>query len=280
MTLRSILLLIPVALGLVGCASTPSGEGASVPKFSLDEKEFWSQALEADVLYLPEVHDNERHHAMQLAVLKGLHERGEPVILAMEMFNLDQQEGLDRWQAGRLSLDAFLESVNWQKSWGGYTKTYETIIRAAESRDIPVVAMNAPRSVVKAVSQGEPVAASDQRWLPEDFRTPRGGMAFFKTQMEGHPGMDDAAWDRYYAVQALWEQTMATTILRLHAENPDSIIVAMLGRGHSDPRFGVPHYVGQKSRMRQMIVDLDGRGGFQLVAQRPANAAIQPTAHE
>jgi len=275
------LLFVIIAL-LTGCATSrsPTADNATkIPALSIHERAFWSRLLEADIIYLPEVHDNDAHHRLQQRVITGLHDRAEPLVVAMEMFNLDQQSELDRWQSGRQSLETLFETINWQASWGEYSDGYETILRACKTWGIPVVAMNAPKSVVRAVSANQPIAAEDRQYLPDQFQTPAGGLAFFKTQMKRHPGMTNASWDRYYAVQALWEQTMATTILALLKENPDRKVVVMLGRGHSDPRFGVPFYVAQKTEGRQIIVDPERRLE-QLARRTNESVAITAMAHE
>jgi len=244
---------------VAGCATAPPRtaleEAPSIPRLLPETRTFWNQLLEADIVYLPEVHDNDQHHRTQLAVINGLDDRMVPVLLGMEMFTLDQQPLLDRWRRGRLSLDALLTEVNWAASWGGYSALYRTILESTDARSIPVYALNAPRTVVRAVAGGQPVARSDRRWLPGAFDTPPGGLHFFSGQMRNHPRMTPDQLESYYAVQALWEQTMAETILQLHRRNPGKTIVVMLGRGHADPRFGVPFYVAQKTNARQVIVD-------------------------
>ncbi len=276
LSFRTLIPGVSVALCLVGCATSSAPDPVEIPLQSGAAREFWSQLLAADVIYLPEVHDNESHHRLQSQVIAGLDDRGETILLGMEMFTRDQQPLLDRWHRGRLSLDALFESVNWNASWGGYSELYAVILNDAAARDIPVRGLNAPKRLVRTVATGEPVDPRDRRWLPESFETPPGGLAFFRTQMQGHPGMKSSQVERYYAVQALWEQTMAQAILELHQQQPDRKIVVMLGRGHSDPRFGVPFYVGQKSEVRQLIVDLEDTADWRLSRSN----GLEAIAHE
>ncbi|HEX8299180.1 MAG TPA: ChaN family lipoprotein, partial [Rubricoccaceae bacterium] len=54
-------------------------------------------AAQADVVFVGEIHDDPTGHAVELAVLAGLHERAgtRPVVLALEMFEADVQLVID-----------------------------------------------------------------------------------------------------------------------------------------------------------------------------------------
>jgi len=226
---------------------------------------FWAEIEGARIIYVSEVHDNEMHHRQQEVILQGLFARGKQVVLGMEMFEIDQQQLLNDWQAGGISIDSLFAAVNWQKSWGVYSPAYRRIMEWSVARDIRIYALNAPRSEVRKLMEGDKKVIARLR-----FDALEGGFDFFKSQMVHHPGMRAGGIERYYNVQQLWEQTMAETIVKLAKKNPKKVVVVMIGRGHTDARFGVPAYVAQKIRATQVVVDPTLKNPQSLLANTSA----------
>src|SRR5690349_19601522 len=61
-----------------------------------------SELVDADVIYIGENHDNPEHHAAQLRIIQGLRQEGIHLEVGLEMFQVEDQEKLDRWMTGKL----------------------------------------------------------------------------------------------------------------------------------------------------------------------------------
>ena len=59
------------------------------------------------IILIGEHHNNEEHHAAQLAVIRALKESGAKMAVGLEMFRSDSQPALDRWVEGTLDESKF-----------------------------------------------------------------------------------------------------------------------------------------------------------------------------
>ena len=71
----------------------------------------------------------------------------------MEMFTRPYQPFLDQWVAGEIDENKFLEETHWDSEWGYDYYLYKDILDFAREKKIPVIALNAPKAVVKMVSK-------------------------------------------------------------------------------------------------------------------------------
>src|SRR5512144_2581371 len=126
-------------------------------------------AGDARIVYLGETHDNPASHRLELEVLQGLaglHPGRQA--LGMEMFVRSQQPALDRWVAGELDEKAFIKESRWYENWQMDFAYYRDLLNFARDRRIPVIALNAEKSLVAAVRSKSPdqLSASEKAQLP------------------------------------------------------------------------------------------------------------------
>jgi hypothetical protein len=57
---------------------------------------------------------------------------------------------------------------------------------------------------------------------------------------------EDAGFNRFFAAQVLWDETIAEAIATAYQANPDRLIVVMAGRGHIAYNFGIPNRVQRR----------------------------------
>src|SRR3954464_13662222 len=63
----------------------------------------------ADAVFVGEQHDDPNTHRLELAIVEGLMRRGVPMVLALEMFERDVQENVDKYAAGSITEAQFLK---------------------------------------------------------------------------------------------------------------------------------------------------------------------------
>src|SRR5512145_1660913 len=116
------------------------------------------------VVLLGESHDNAEHHRWQLHTIAALHARQPRLALGFEMFPRRVQPVLDRWTAGELTEEQFLNGSDWASAWGHDPKLYMPIFHFARMHRIPMVALNVERSLVRRVGNvGWDAVPTDER---------------------------------------------------------------------------------------------------------------------
>ena len=132
--------------------------------------QMFALAGDARIVYFGETHDNPASHRLELQLLQALAElHPGRQALGMEMFAHAQQPLLDRWVAGELNEKAFLKESRWFENWGMDFAYYRDLLNFARERRIPVIALNAERSLVGAL-RGKPpdqLSAEEQARLPK-----------------------------------------------------------------------------------------------------------------
>ena len=107
------------------------------------------------VIYLGEIfHTIARHHARQAGIAEGtLAEQDLKLVLGMEMFSVEQQPVLDKWQRSSDDVEALIKELG-TEHWTNL-KAYEAVLLSARDRGIPIIGLNASEpSGAKARARG------------------------------------------------------------------------------------------------------------------------------
>jgi uncharacterized iron-regulated protein len=199
------------------------------------------------IVYVGETHDNPASHRLELQVLKALVDRhpGRQA-LGMEMFARSQQAALDRWVAGKLDERAFLKESGWHENWTMDFAYYRDLLNFARERHIPVIALNAEKSLVAKVRRTplDRLDAADKAGLPEmDLSDPyQRGLVTAIFGDHSHGGM---AIDAFLRGQTLWDEIMAESAARFLASpaGADMHLLVVAGGYHVSYGFGIPRRV-------------------------------------
>lgn len=190
------------------------------------------------VVLVGESHDRYDHHLNQLAVIRGLHERGLDVAIGMEFFQVPFQQHLDDYVSGKIDEREMLERTRWDERWRFDIRLYRDILDYARRHRIPLLALNPASELVAEVSKGgaEALGADERRRLglgPDDDTTAL--RARMQPVFEAHGMMDPARFERFVDVQRLWDAHMARTAADFLEANPNRHLVILAGSGHVVP---------------------------------------------
>jgi uncharacterized iron-regulated protein len=222
------------------------------------------QALQAEVVFVGEEHDDPTAHRLQLDILRRLASSG-PVVLSLEMFETDVQQVLDEYLAGLISEDHLLKSG---RAWKNYASDYRPLVEFAKERGIPVVAANAPRRYVNRVSRlGQTsldvLPASAKHWLPPlPYAEAAEAYAqkFLKLMAKAREqsSADSNAYPtKLLAAQSLWDASMAYSIARSRMRHHASIVLHVNGSFHSEQRLGILNHLDRyRPSTRSLVVTL------------------------
>ena len=220
------------------------------------------------VILLGEVHDNRDHHRWQHYMLAALHARNPDMILGLEMLPRRVQPVLDDWSLGKLDEAAFLEQSEWADLWGYDASLYLPLLHFARLHRLPTVALNIDRQLVSKVGAGgwqslapeERLGLSDPAPASAAYRLSLAELYAYKLQMYAHGEedvttegdadqgdmalqqvMQSEAFANFVDAQLTWDRAMAEAIAAAHQRDPDAQIVAIVGRGHIEFGYGIPH---------------------------------------
>ncbi|MDR4508782.1 MAG: ChaN family lipoprotein [Candidatus Brocadiaceae bacterium] len=207
----------------------------------------------ADILYVGETHAHMESHKVQLQVLKACYEKyGDSVAIGMEMFTRPYQPFLDQWVAGEIDEKKMLEDTNWDHEWGYDYALYKELLDYAREKKIPLVALNAPKALVRMVSEKglDALTEEEKKELPEIDTTGFFHRVYLEKAISGHTkGLKNI--EKYNDVQCLWEEFMAQTIVDYLSswEGKDRKFLVFAGNGHIVYDFGIPKRVFRRTFM-------------------------------
>ncbi|SMC22783.1 Uncharacterized iron-regulated protein [Desulfacinum hydrothermale DSM 13146] len=209
------------------------------------------------VIYVGETHVSRADHALQLKVARALWERHPKLAIGMEMVPRVLQPVLDRWVKGELSEKALLEQLSWEESWGYDFSLYRPLFLFARARRLPMVALNAPGTVVKKVARKGLAGLSDEERSQLADRIegddPR-HRAFVKEEFLRHGHGNFPNFQRFYEAQLAWEETMAETLARWLRAHPGFQVLVVAGKGHVNQRFGIPERTRRRVEHRYAVI--------------------------
>lgn len=242
------------------------------------------QALgQAQVIYLGETHDSLADHQAQLAIIEALVEQGKSVAIAFEMFQRPFQSVLDDYAGGKIDEATLRRESEYDERWGFDWELYAPILRYGKAQSLPLLAANTPREITRQVArQGlDSLDTQARSQIPpfaeirrdnEDYRAfvAQAFLGFHGHGGHGTSGAGDVdpgrmkqAFERFFAAQVLWDETMAETVATYLRANPNRTVVVLAGQGHVIYGWGIPSRVArrlaaeQDSELRQVTVLLN-----------------------
>ena len=204
--------------------------------------EFTDRISSFDIIFAGEVHTNPEHHLIQVQILQALGAGVPSLAVGMEFFQQDHQAFLDRYIMGEATEEEFLESVDWQRTWGYPYHFYRPLLLAAKQGGIRVLALNAPRDIVKKVArQGLGRLEEKERALiPEELDlSNEAHRAYVREIYERHHHAALEEFQFFYEAQCVRDETMARNIAEFMGKHGGKMIV-FSGNGHIIWKFGIP----------------------------------------
>lgn len=256
-------LLLLAAAVLVSCSSAPWSAAGAVSAPTIDPADEAAVARMLDeladrrVVYVGEIHDHYDHHRNQLAVIRGLHERGVDLAVGLEQFQHPFQRHLDDYAAGRIAEEEMLRRTQYFSRWRFDFRHYREILDYAREQGIPLVALNAPSELVDAVSrQGiEGLSRADRALLPtsiapaDDDYEKRLRAAF-----RMHGDLSEERFRRFMQVQSVWDEYMAARGAEYLQANPDKTLVVLVGAAHVLHDAAIPARLRSRTPLDQAVV--------------------------
>ncbi len=210
-------------------------------------KTILKDALESDVVFFGEMHNNPICHWLQLELTNDIFEKkGELLVMGAEMFETDNQLILDEY------LDELIKTKNFEneaKLWPNYKTDYKPLVEFAKENNLGFIATNIPRRYAAVVHKKgfEGLDSLNQEAkvliapLPVKYDPE---LNCYKNMLKMMGGMGHVNTNLPKA-QAIKDATMAHFILENRSEG--TLFVHYNGTYHSNDFEGIVWYLKQEN---------------------------------
>jgi uncharacterized iron-regulated protein len=215
------------------------------------------------VVYVGETHTALADHQVQLEVLRAMAEQPGELAVGVEWFQHPFQPVLDDYLAGRIDEAEFLRRSEYYERWRFDYRLYRPIMQFARDNGIPVLALNAPRELTRAISSvGIDGLDPEQRAdLPDGYNFDDGAYAEKLRQVFLQHAGGSGDFQRFLEVQLTWDERMAQGVAEYLGGAPERRILVLAGRGHIAGRGGIPNRVTRRTGLRgATLVTFDPAG--------------------
>lgn len=208
-------------------------------------------ALKAyDVVLVGEHHGHIANHLAQMALLRSIHRATPQLALSMEQFERDHQSRVDDYLAGVIGEQTLVDGGGWKN----YAQSYRPLVEYAKEHRLPVIAANAPRSIVRCVGREGPdylktLSADKRKLVAAELHVEDGiyKQKFLKF-MRGDAAHEDATdtsdkakrarIENSFAAQMTRDDTMAESIANFLGRHPGIKVFHITGSFHVADRLG------------------------------------------
>jgi uncharacterized iron-regulated protein len=202
-----------------------------------------SKVQPGTILLLGEHHGLAAHRDQHLQVLSALRAAGLKVSVGMEFVNYTDQSFLNDYRNGVLIEPDFLKAIK----WGGFSFDFYR-----DQINFPLIAngesslgLNLPRTVTSKISRNGlgSLAAEDWALMPPQFQL---GRDSYRQRFMDAAGAHCKVPENCFAAQCAWDDTMAWQSAKFISENPDQVLVVVVGEFHVQYGGGIKHRVLQR----------------------------------
>jgi uncharacterized iron-regulated protein len=202
----------------------------------------------ARVVLLGEEHTSMEQKLMHGRILQALAERGVKLMLGMEFFLREDNQSLAGWSTGELDEEQLLDATGWYDRGSYHFGLYRPVMEVARKHAIPVVGLNVPREIPRAINRGGIDSLSDEQ-RAEIGEITTGGCPQHRYLISRYFGetvaMLPPAWfNNMYTAQSMWDVVMARSILG--ALPDDATMVVIVGSGHVAYDLGIPRRIDEE----------------------------------
>lgn len=229
-----------------------------------------SASCDKRVVFLGESHTSELDHQGQLQALELLF-RAYDIHVVAEMFNPLGQTQLEAYRDAGAFED--FEEDFWQEQWGHPYELYRPIFSWVKTHDVSLTHLRPDPAFTRKVKEKGPAAAIEM--LGEFFLGPTAYREFMENVAKDHMSegiqVPESMVDAYFLVQCFWDEYMSWRIVQEAQQNPNKLVVVLVGHGHLHPNFGIPPRLNRRAPELTSL-----RVGFQEEAEWGPDFVLRP----
>ncbi len=261
--------------------------GMALPQ-SLTFGEIMERLQDSKVIYVGETHTRVEDHQLQLRVIRDQFKKNPELAIGMEMFPREAQKALDQYVAKEIDEWEFLKKSHYFKVWGFDYRLYRGIIDFARHNNIPVIGLNLKKDIVSKVFKNGGIAGlakNELAKIPEerDLDVPGYKQRITRVfSMHGKKTMGSGPLNNFFQAQALWDETMAESIVSYLKKHPQKRMVIVAGQGHTAKDTAIPPRVTRRMQLKQTVLvnsqpqGVDEEEADYVLFSRPADLPPKP----
>lgn len=210
----------------------------------------------AKVVLVGESHTRYDHHLVQLEILKLLHKQSPNIVLGVEWFQHPFQKHLDDYVAGEITEKQMLRQTEYFSRWRYNYRLYQPILQYARENNIPVIALNASRELIKALAKTEFEDLPDElkSQLPSSYDwSDKAYEDRLRKVFDLHPEYN-GEFENFLRSQLTWDETMAERAADYLQQNPDTRMLVLAGSGHIIYGSGIPNRIQRRLGAEQYTI--------------------------
>jgi len=219
-------------------------------------EELIARLKEKRLVFVGEVHSSAEDHLIEVQILQALMVRKPRPDVAMEFFQVPQQQAIECYFQGKIKETQFLKEAHWRRNWGFPYRFYRPLILATREHNRNLFAINVPRKIVKKVARTglDNLSPQERNQIARHIDlTNREHRAFLKKVFSQHAHGDLSNFEYFYQAQCVWEDSMAEHIAELLDKQQGPLLV-FAGKGHILNRYGIPDRVIRRISVSTAIV--------------------------
>lgn len=204
------------------------------------------QLADADVIMVGELHGHQGVHRFQADLFAQLLSQPRPRALAMEQFSRDKQEVVNGYLAGEMGETVFIEKSD---AWPSYSSDYRALVTLAKDAGIAVIAANAPRNIVRCISQEgadylQRLPINERDWVADKLTLDDDA---YKARFMANRHHGQTPSEQQFAAQTTWDDTMADSINQYLQQHPRHGVLLTVGRFHVAEGLGTVQRLQQRN---------------------------------
>ncbi|KJY83112.1 hypothetical protein TW81_08855 [Vibrio galatheae] len=208
----------------------------------------------ADVILVGEWHTHAAIHRFQVDLLKQLSGASTPLALSMEQFSRDKQTIVDAYLNGEIGEQVLITQG---AAWPNYESDYRPLVEYAKANQLDIIAANAPKDLVRCIGrQGisylDKLSANERSKLAKTIDV-SGSPYKDKFMASMHHG-EPAQTQRQFAAQMSWDETMAESIVEYIQQHPNSQVVHIAGKFHTEQGLGTKASILKRNPALNVVV--------------------------
>ncbi len=214
------------------------------------------------VIILGENHGLKTHQNQHLEVLNTLRKQGRVVHVGLEFFSYTYQNEVDSYRRNEIPEADFLKKIEWGGTPFDFYKAQATFPDYPQGER--TWALNAPRALTSQISKSgvDLLSPELKELLPPNFGLGQDAYRKRFVQVIGDHVKDPKRQQDYFEAQSAWDDTMAWRIQTFQQQNPDAVLVVVVGDFHVQYGGGLPDRLNKRGVRDYLVISQVNTSGL------------------
>jgi uncharacterized iron-regulated protein len=238
-----------------------------------DEK-FSALVQNADIIYFPtELAESASRSEPAMKLVDALQRSANAFAIGWDLIGAEEQALLDQWAKRQLSPENLISRLHLSGT-ARERENCRALLGETKEWSVRFLALRCPAGLLAATRSEATLNELARPETPRGFHPPPGDFERFAERFSNAHGMNESGLRAAYEEGLLAEEFAAERIVGHFREHRDEKLLIFVHRRHLASARGVPYFVAQKIKARQLVLDsrshrssraqllaLRGRGG-------------------